>query len=92
MIKHLIHQLGYSGKCNDYDDEGNLLSHLFSDATEMAQVVESEEVVTLTAAEFTQLVIPGTHVHLGNLYQVHPEAGIAWVYNETDDIHYFYSL
>lgn len=91
--KALIGKLTYSGKCNDYDNQGNLSSPLFGDATEMAQIVESENVVDLNFEEFKKLVSAHEDfIPKGVVYQINLVEGIAWAYNENEDIHYFYSL
>ena len=91
--KKLQKSLSYSGKCNDYDSSGNIDSPLFNNATDMAQVVEDTEVFDLSFKEFQSLLSPHEDfIAKGHKYQINLKEGIAWVYNEHDDIHYFYSL
>lgn len=92
--KQLIGTLSYSGKCNDYDENDDMESPIFEDATEMAQCVDdsSKDVLTLTKSQFKQLLLPTEDAIPGCVYQINIAEGVAWAYHEESDIHYFYSL
>lgn len=87
-----LNRLSYSGKCNDYDNEGNLESPIFKDATDMAGVVEDENIVDLSLEQFSMILRPGQEAAKGDVFQINLKEGVAWVYNSSEDIHYFYSF
>lgn len=91
MIK-LKKSLTYSGKCNDYDQDGRLVSPVFTDASDMAYVVEDDTVIDLTHKELLDFILDGEFIASGDTYQMNPQSGVAWIYNSQEDIHYFYSL
>lgn len=84
----------YNGKCNDYDDDGDLISSLFRDATEMAGIVDGDNpsVINLTYKEFKSILGQDYPVPQECLYQINIEKQIAWIYNESEDIHYFFQM
>jgi hypothetical protein len=92
LLSKLKKSLTYSGKCNDYDNQGKLMSPVFTDASDMAYVVEDDEVIDLTYKEICEFLTDGEFVAAGDIYQINPRAGVAWIYNSEEDIHYFYSL
>lgn len=87
-----LNRLSYSGKCNDYDSKGDLDSPIFKDATDMAGVVEGEDVVSLSLEQFESILRPREVAAKGDLFQINLKEGVAWVYNTKEDIHYFYSF
>lgn len=84
----------YSGKCSDYDEDGELLSSIFRDASDMAVKTdpENEDVYDLTYDQFLLIVSPasGFEVKKGLTYQVNVYDQIAWIYDDNEDIHYFF--
>ena len=90
VLKMFKDSFVYSGKCNDYDENGNLVSNLFRDASHMAQVVEDENVVNLTQSQFLSLLKVKNIPNLNLKLQLNIDKQIAWIYDEIEDIHYFY--
>lgn len=92
LLERLNKKLYYSGKCNDYDENGDLISNLFNDATEMAQCVEDDCVIELTLKELKSIINDNSFTSNGTNYAINTMLNIAWIYDDETDIHYFYSL
>lgn len=92
QIKPYLKRFHYNGKCNDYDEDGELVSSLFRDATEMSQATDedNEYVLDLTYEQFILLLTHDYPVPKGLQYQININQGVAWYYNEDEDIHYFF--
>jgi hypothetical protein len=88
-LKNTLH---YNGKCNDYDDKGELVSSLFHDASHMAYIVDEdrEDVITLTEKEIRR-ILASQEIPIGDMFQLNTSHEIAWIYNSEEDIHYFFA-